>query len=85
MTAQPSPMPPSTASGPAHTSSKNTSLRWWGPSIDRIGRTVMPGVSIGTTNIVMPSCRSPGPTRAARTHHCAMPAYEVQIFWPVMR
>ena len=37
ITAQPSPIPPSTASGPAHTSSKNTSLRWWGPSIDRIG------------------------------------------------
>ena len=33
----------------------------------------------------MPSWRSPGPTRAASTHHCAMPAYDVQIFWPVMR
>ena len=39
-----------------------------------IGRTVMPGESIGTRNIVMPSWRSPLPTRAASTHHCAMPA-----------
>ncbi len=42
--------------------------------MERIGRTVIPGVSIGTRNIVMPSCRSPGPTRAASTHHWAMPA-----------
>ncbi len=85
ITAQPLPTPPSTASGPAHTSSKKTSLRWWGPSIERMGRTVIPGVSMGTTNMVMPSWRCPSPTRAARTHHWAMPAYDVQIFWPSMR
>ena len=27
---------------------------------------------------------SPSPTRAASTHHWAIPAYEVQIFWPLM-
>ena len=34
----------------------------------------------------MPSCFcSLTPTRAASTQNCAMPAYDVQIFWPSMR
>ena len=72
ITDQPPPTSPSTASGPAGTSSKKTSLRWCGPSIERMGRTVMPGASIGTSSIVMPSWRVPGPTRAARMHQSAM-------------
>ena len=48
----------------------------------RMGRTVTPARSMGTRNMVMPSCfRSPlGPTRAARTHQSAISAYDVQIF-----
>ena len=49
------------------------------------GRTVMPGVSIGTMNMLMPACGgfASGSVRAARNmyfpHHVV-----VQIFWPLM-
>ena len=34
----------------------------------------------------MPCCFfSPWAVRASRKHHCAMVAYDVQIFWPVTR
>jgi hypothetical protein len=54
------------------TSSGNTSLRWWGRgAADR--RTVIPGVSMGTRNSVMPSCSSPRTDPRREPHHCAMP------------
>ena len=40
-----------------------------------IGRTVMPGASIGTRKIVMPCCFfAPRQVRASRKHHCAIVA-----------
>ena len=40
-----------------------------------IGRTSMPGASIGTRNTVMPCCFfSPRDVRASRKHHCAIVA-----------
>jgi hypothetical protein len=55
------------------------------PSPIRLGmsRTVMPGVSIGTRKIEMPSL--PGAVRASRKQVSAAPAYDVQIFWPSTR
>ena len=51
-----------------------------------IGRTVIAGSSIGTRKIVRPACFLPPlVVRASRKHHCAIVAYDVQIFWPVMR
>ena len=51
-----------------------------------MGRTSMAGSSIGTRKIgealLLRSCRE---VRASRKHHWAIVAYEVQIFWPVMR
>ncbi len=43
----------------------------------------MPGASIGTRNTVSPCCLRPSlDVRASTKHHCAMSAYDVQIFWP---
>jgi hypothetical protein len=39
------------------TSSKNTSLTSWPPSIRISGRTVMPGVFMSISRKLMPSCR----------------------------
>ena len=51
-----------------------------------IGRTSIPGASIGTRKTLRPCCFfSPFDVRARRKHHCAMVAYDVQIFWPVTR
>ena len=48
-----------------------------------IGRTVMPGVSIGTSTQVMPSCfDSEASVRTSRMIHFDHIAIEVQIFWP---
>ena len=40
------------------TSLKNTSLRsgWWGSTISGSGRTVMPGVAMSTSTMLMPLC-----------------------------
>ena len=46
-----------------------------------MGRTSMAGSDIGTRKIVRPCCFfSPRDVRASRKHHCAIVAYEVQIF-----
>ncbi len=48
-----------------------------------IGRTSIAGSDIGTRKIVKPCCfLSPRDVRVNRKHHCAIVAYEVQIFWP---
>ena len=66
------------------TSSKNTSFRWWLPSIEMIGRTVIPGVFMSTSRNEMPSCRlrAFGSVRTRTKHQSALCAVEVQIFWP---
>ena len=46
---QPSPSSPTTFSAGRRTSSKKTSLNVWAPVISMMGRTVMPGRSIGHT------------------------------------
>ncbi len=49
----------------------------------RIGRTVTPGVSIGSSSRVMPSCRrSPVLVRTSANIQSASCAPVVQIFWP---
>lgn len=55
-----------------------------------IGRTVMAGSSIGTRKMVSPACFlvvffSHLVVRASTKHHYAMVAYDVQIFWPLIR
>ena len=51
---------PSTCSGPRRTSSRKTSQNSASPVISRMGRTSMPGRSIGTTKAVTPAWRSLG-------------------------
>ena len=53
---QPSSTVPSTSASVTRRSSKNTSLRWCGPIMQRIGRTWIAGSSIGTRKIVRPCC-----------------------------
>ena len=56
-------------------------VNWVGPIMQRIGRTWIAGSSIGTRKIVRPCCFfSPFDVRASRKHHCAIVAYDVQIF-----
>ena len=54
------------------------------PSIEMIGRTVMPGVFMSTSRNEMPSCRFAafGLVRTSRKHQSAWCAVEVQIFCP---
>ena len=65
-----------------------TSVKWiswmrWPANGFGISRTSMPGVSIGTSRIVMPSrFGDSGSVRTSRKHHSAAWAYDVQIFWP---
>ena len=56
--AQPSFSVPTRLAAGTRTSSRNTSLRsgWSGWTISGSGRTVMPGVSIGTSRMLMPLC-----------------------------
>ena len=52
--------------------------------MQRIGRTWIAGSSIGTRKNRQPCCFfSPLWVRASRKHHCAIVAYDVQIFWPL--
>ena len=84
MTLQPWSTSPSTCSGPTRTSSRKTSQNSAWPVISRIGRTSMPGRSIGITNAVMPACRSTvGSVRASSVPMSAHCASVLQIFWPV--
>ncbi len=55
-TPQPPSTGPTTASGASSRSSKKISLNGAEPDIRRSGRTVTPGASIGTMNIVSPLC-----------------------------
>ena len=77
------PSSPNRAATGTVTSSKNTSWMSPSPISEGILRTVMPGVSIGTSRMVMPRLRS-SLVRVSRKQVSASPAYEVQIFWPLI-
>ena len=65
--------------------SKNTSLNSAVPVSCRMGRTVMPGWSMGTSRYDSPAeRRDPGSVLASRKHQSATVASDVQTFWPVM-
>ena len=54
------------------TSSKKTSQNSSTPCMVRIGRTVMPGVSISAKRAVIPRCADSGvPVRVSNTQRCA--------------
>ena len=66
------------------TSSKNTSLTSWPPSMVRIGRTVMPGVFMSISRKEMPSCFfAAGSVRTRQKIQSAYCASVVQVFWPL--
>ena len=67
------------------TSSKNTSLTSWPPSMRMIGRTVMPGVRMSMSRNEMPSWRFSllASVRTRQKIQSAKCACVVQIFWPV--
>ncbi len=52
--AQPSPTSPSTRSSGTNTPSRCTSLKWWSPPIEMIGRIVTPGARRSTMNWLRP-------------------------------
>ena len=65
------------------TSVKKTSLKPESPAMLRIGRTSMPGRSMGTMKYEMPRCFETSPrVRAMRMPNRAWSASDVQIFWP---
>ena len=67
------------------TSSKNTSLTSWLPSMVWIGRTVTPGVFMSTRMKVMPSCFFAAVSvRASTKIQSAYCALVVQVFCPLM-
>ena len=75
---------PMRASLGTRTSSKKTSLVR-PPDIVMIGRTEMPGVSIGTMKVEMPRCLgASGSVRQASQTWEAVSAALVQSFWPLM-
>src|SRR6516225_123979 len=80
-TSQPRFSSPTSMSTGTLTSSKNTSFRWWLPSIETIGRTVMPGVVISISRNEMPSWRffAAESVRTRQKHQSAWCAVEVQI------
>ena len=83
---QPPPTGPTTASASSATSSKKTSLNSASPDSLRSGRTVTPGASIGTMNIVRPLCfGTSGSVRASSIPNDAKCAFVVHTFWPVSR
>src|SRR5215467_11294801 len=66
------------------TSVKKTSLKWWCPVIRTRGRTVMPGVVIGTRRQLIPWCfGTSGFVRTSRMIQCAKCAPDVHTFWPL--
>jgi hypothetical protein len=67
---------------------KNTSQNNESPVISRIGRMSIPGSSMSTMNVVMPSCLRPreiavGSVRMRNSPHFAICADEIQIFCPL--
>ena len=69
ITCQPFPGSPRISDPSTQTSSKKTSVRWWGPGIPSRPRTVIPSRSIGSRKTVTPSRRlvlSPTPSIRAR-------------------
>ena len=64
-------------------SAKKTSLNSPPPVICSIGRTSMPGWSIGTSRNDRPLWRTePGSVRATTKHQCDTWASDVHTFWP---
>ncbi len=83
---QPSPIWPNTMSSATKASSRITSLKWWLPFIDTMGRTSTPGPSNLTMNWLRPACRCAGSTgavRASTMKACARCAPEVHTLVPV--
>jgi hypothetical protein len=84
-TDQPSSTVPTTFAFGVRASVKKTSLNSASPVISRIGRTSMPGWSMGTRRNVMPLCfGADGFVRARTKIQLAVWADDVQIFWPLM-
>ena len=86
-TSQPLPSSPSRSPTGIFTSSKNTSQNSESPVISRIGRMSMPGSSMSTMNVVMPSCLRPraiavGSVRMRNRPHFAICADEIHVFCP---
>ncbi len=74
---------PSTRSSGTRTPSKKTSQNSRAPCIVRIGRTVMPALSMSTNSAVMPLWADSGdPVRVRSTQRCAYWARLVHTFWP---
>ena len=63
---------------------KNTSLNAWAPVMSMIGRTSIPGVSMGQMKYEMPRCLgASGSVRAMRMPSLATWPKDVQIFCPL--
>jgi hypothetical protein len=83
-TRQPSFSSPTRLETGTRTPSRKTSLNSVEPVIVRIGRTSMPGASIGRMSQVMPRCfGASGSVRTSSSPKSATCANDVQIFWPV--
>ncbi|MCY1300729.1 hypothetical protein D9M70_503060 [compost metagenome] len=83
---QPSPGAPRILVASVSASSKNTSLNSEVPVSCSMGRTVMPGWSIGTSRKDSPWWPTlPGVVRAMTKHHSDSWASEVQTFCPLIR
>ena len=83
-TRHPSPTSPRRIESGTRTSLKNTSLNDAPPLIWRIGRTSIPGRSIGMMNAVRPLCfTASGSVRAMSSPHSENRAPELQTFCPL--
>src|SRR3546814_6918180 len=82
---QPPSTAPTTFASSVRAPSKNTSLNSESPVSWWIGRTSMPGWSIGTSRYEMPLCLATSGlalVRASTKHQSAQWAWLVQTFWP---
>ena len=81
---QPLPTPPTTWSARAFASVKKNSQNSAWPVRVRIGRTRMPGWSIGSSSIEMPACLAAvGSVRARTKIQLAASPAVCQVFWPL--
>ncbi len=83
---QPLPISPNTQASGTNTSSSTTSLKWWPPFIEMMGRTSTPCACRSTMNWLSPACRcatSTGSVRASTMNACARCAPDVHTLVPV--
>ncbi|SUA04209.1 Uncharacterised protein [Mycolicibacterium fortuitum] len=81
------PISPKTMESGTNTSSSTTSLKWWPPFIETMGRTSAPGAFRSTMNWLRPACRCAGSTgsvRASTMNACARCAPDVHTLVPVI-